>query len=49
MQIWSGKPENAEQAQAKFLESAKLCSEASLGELQLKKDDTCGRNTTDVV
>lgn len=38
MKVWTNNPKNIEKAQAVFLERAKLCSEASLGKLQLREN-----------
>ena len=36
METWSGNSEKVEDAQAVFLERARLCSQASLGELDFE-------------
>jgi len=41
MKVWNNNPKNAERAQAILLERAKLCSEASLGKLQLGENNVC--------
>lgn len=43
MKIWKNNPENADKAQAMFLKRAQLCSEASLGELQVEENNICIR------
>lgn len=49
MKMWKNNPENVNKAQAVFLERAKLCSEASLGELQFRDNDMYTQNTNDIV
>lgn len=50
MKIWRNNPENVNKAQAIFLERAKLCSEASLGELQLNEENnTYTQNINNIV
>ncbi|XP_067214844.1 fructose-bisphosphate aldolase C-like isoform X4 [Linepithema humile] len=41
MKVWTNNPKNIEKAQAVLLERAKLCSEASLGKLQLGENNIC--------
>ncbi|XP_070155421.1 fructose-bisphosphate aldolase [Polyergus mexicanus] len=48
MKIWKNNLENINKAQVIFLERAKSCSKASLGELQFGEIDTCTRNTNDI-
>ncbi|XP_029053352.1 fructose-bisphosphate aldolase-like, partial [Osmia bicornis bicornis] len=45
MKVWSGNAENIEKAQETFLERAKLCSEAALGQAQLN-NGVCTRRKT---
>lgn len=47
MKTWQGKKENVEKAQAMFLERCRLCSKASLGQLQVDKKDACTSNVKD--
>lgn len=48
MKIWKNNPKNINQAQTAFLKRAKLCSEASLGELQFGENDRLILNTNDI-
>ncbi|XP_077256302.1 fructose-bisphosphate aldolase, partial [Temnothorax americanus] len=44
MKIWKNNSENVDKAQAMFLKRAQLCSEASLGELQVEENNLCIRS-----
>ncbi|KAG7196737.1 hypothetical protein KM043_013996 [Ampulex compressa] len=49
LRIWQGKSENVKDAQLTFLETARLCSEASCGKLQLEHGTMCTRNSTEAM